>query len=249
MNERLAALNASAARLRSLGEGLSEDALSASAYPTEWSVGDVFSHLGSAATILTHLFDDVVHQREAVPDVHTRVWSEWNAKHPSAQVAESLEADATLLERFDDLDEAGRDAFHLSLGPLELDFAGVVGVRLNEHAVHTWDIEVAFTPSAVIPAAIAGPILGNLRMVTRFAAQPDGEPRSVHVRTSNPVHDLAIEIGAEACDVGVAQGPVDLELPAEALVRLVYGRLDPKHAPVGVSGEVLEGLRRVFRGV
>jgi hypothetical protein len=38
-------------------------------------------------------------------------------------------------------------------------------------------------------------------------------------------------------------------LPAEALIRLVYGRLDPDHTPA-VKGDpdVLDRLRRVFPG-
>jgi hypothetical protein len=39
-------------------------------------------------------------------------------------------------------------------------------------------------------------------------------------------------------------------LPAEALIRLVYGRLDPDHTPaeVSVSGVDLNALRAVFQG-
>jgi hypothetical protein len=41
----------------------------------------------------------------------------------------------------------------------------------------------------------------------------------------------------------------DLELPAEALSRLVYGRLDPDHTPA-VTGDatLLAELRAVFPG-
>jgi hypothetical protein len=45
-------------------------------------------------------------------------------------------------------------------------------------------------------------------------------------------------------------GAPDLELPAEALVRLVYGRLDPEHTPAVNVGEAeLDELRRAFPGV
>jgi hypothetical protein len=40
-----------------------------------------------------------------------------------------------------------------------------------------------------------------------------------------------------------------LRLPAEALVRLVYGRLGPEHTPPAESEHVeLDTLRRVFPG-
>ena len=39
------------------------------------------------------------------------------------------------------------------------------------------------------------------------------------------------------------------EFPAEAFVRLVYGRLDPAHTPPVDDGDVLDALRPVFTGV
>jgi hypothetical protein len=43
-------------------------------------------------------------------------------------------------------------------------------------------------------------------------------------------------------------GHVDLELPAEAFVRLVGGRLDLKHTPFGLDNLLLEELRQAFPG-
>jgi hypothetical protein len=41
----------------------------------------------------------------------------------------------------------------------------------------------------------------------------------------------------------------DLELPSEAFIRLVYGRLDPGHTPaVSGSASLLDELRRAFPG-
>ncbi len=41
----------------------------------------------------------------------------------------------------------------------------------------------------------------------------------------------------------------DLELPADALIRLVAGRLDPDHTPAGIVGAShLDELRQVFPG-
>jgi hypothetical protein len=42
----------------------------------------------------------------------------------------------------------------------------------------------------------------------------------------------------------------DLRLPAEAFLRLVYGRLDPEHTPPGVGeNDHLDVLRPVFPGL
>jgi hypothetical protein len=52
----------------------------------------------------------------------------------------------------------------------------------------------------------------------------------------------------DTADTGAAQGETALHLPAEALIRLIYGRLDPEHTPP-VDGETdLDALRRVFPG-
>jgi hypothetical protein len=41
-----------------------------------------------------------------------------------------------------------------------------------------------------------------------------------------------------------------LRLPAEAFLRLVYGRLDPEHTPAGVTENAhLDVLRPVFPGL
>jgi uncharacterized protein (TIGR03083 family) len=250
MSERLAALHASAAHLLGIAEHLDDAALTARAYPADWTIGDVFSHLGSGAVIFTHLFDDVVHERRPVEDFNAGVWTEWNAKHPAAQAADALVADATLLERLDTLDEDRRRSFRLSLGPMELDFEGLVSMRLNEHALHTWDIDVALHPDAVLAPRVAVQVVDNLRMITRFAGASDGVARRIHVRTSNPVRDLVVVVDAESCDlVDGDEGPVRLALRAESFVRLVYGRLDPPHTPSDVIGDALEELRGLFRGV
>jgi hypothetical protein len=44
-------------------------------------------------------------------------------------------------------------------------------------------------------------------------------------------------------------GAPDLTLPAEAFIRLVYGRLDPEHTPsFDGDPELLDSLRSVFPG-
>jgi hypothetical protein len=40
----------------------------------------------------------------------------------------------------------------------------------------------------------------------------------------------------------------DLEIPAEAFLRLAYGRLDEEHTPAGIDPTHLAELRRVFPG-
>ena len=43
-------------------------------------------------------------------------------------------------------------------------------------------------------------------------------------------------------------GQTSVEIPAEAFVRLIYGRLDEEHTPAEVTGDVVNSLRTVFPG-
>jgi hypothetical protein len=61
-----------------------------------------------------------------------------------------------------------------------------------------------------------------------------------------------LELGEQGSISAATDEPADarLELPAEALVRLAYGRLDPDHTPstVTADGVDLDLLRQVFPG-
>ena len=42
------------------------------------------------------------------------------------------------------------------MGPMSVDFDGFVGLRLNEHALHTWDVDAAVDPNALtIPTELS----------------------------------------------------------------------------------------------
>jgi len=63
---------------------------------------------------------------------------------------------------------------------------------------------------------------------------------------------LAVVVGTERAPVSAASDSTDadIELPAEAFIRLVYGRLDTAHTPPGVKeGTTLDQLRTLFPGV
>jgi hypothetical protein len=53
---------------------------------------------------------------------------------------------------------------------------------------------------------------------------------------------------SSALSWSAADDHVDLEIPAESFVRLVYGRLDPSHTPSVVGDHHLDELRRNFPG-
>jgi hypothetical protein len=130
------------------------------------------------------------------------------------------------------------------------DLAGLAALRLGEHAVHTWDIAVALDPAATVSAdavellidrlpqtaARSGKALEGIDQLTIETTAPD----RTFLLTVNPDVSLEPTDNAAAADA--------LTLPAEAFLRLGYGRLDQDHTPAEVSDPRLPALRKVFPG-
>jgi uncharacterized protein (TIGR03083 family) len=251
VTDRLTALHESVDHLADLVSGLGPDALTASAYPTEWTVADALSHLGSGAVILLRRLDDGLAGVDTPDDAAQSVWDEWNAKTPTDQAADALVADRALLDRLEGLSEGDRERFEFPMGPMTFGFDGFVGLRLNEHALHCWDVEVVLDPEVGITPGATECVIDNLGMWTRFTSKPTGTERTVTVDTTGPPRRFAVTLGADevALSEAGADATADLVLPAEAFIRLIYGRLDPSHTPV-VQGdaEALDELRRAFPG-
>ncbi len=250
MSNKLSALRNSVERLSTVVGGLGPGQVRQPAYPTEWTIADTLSHIGSGAVILRRRLEEVVHGGEVDATFNQTVWDEWNTKDPDAQATDALIADRALLEGFESLDDSQRAAFHLTMGPFDLDFTGFVGLRLNEHVLHTWDIEVMADPGAVLPSDASQAILDTLGMIVGFAGKPVGHERTVQVATTAPDRAVAVTLGADSVQMTVSEvgNGGDLEIPAEAFIRLVYGRLDPRHTPPAVDGPLLDDLRKAFPG-
>jgi uncharacterized protein (TIGR03083 family) len=251
MTVELEVLEASVKGLREMVEPLGADEIRASAYPAKWSVADVLSHLGSGAVISALRLDAALGGPEVEPQP---IWDEWNAKDPEAAAADALRFDGALVERLRALSADERDQLSFAMGPMTFDYAGFIRLRVSEHVLHSWDIAAAFDPSATLLAAGAEMVLDALPMIARFGGKPTGAARQVSIRTTAPDRDYVIGIGGDAVSLATADAndvaSPDLTLPAEALIRLVYGRLDPDHTPA-VEGEeaTLNALRATFTGV
>jgi uncharacterized protein (TIGR03083 family) len=251
MSNALDALDLSVGHLRSTVEGLSESQYVASAYPTDWTVADVMSHIGSAAIIFKRGIDDSLEGRETPPQFNQSVWDVWNAKTPHAQVTDALVADGALLAQLLELTPEERDAYALNLGPMKFDFDRAVRLRLGEHVFHSWDIDVTFDPQATLQSEAVPFLFGNLELLMRFAAKPTGNEHTLHIRTTDPQKQFALTQSADGVTLNEVEDVEvsDLELPAEAFLRLAYGRLDEKHTPAGIDTTHLAELRQVFPGL
>jgi uncharacterized protein (TIGR03083 family) len=250
MSDSLDVLEQSVAHLRAAIAALNESQYVASAHPTEWTVADVMSHIGSAAIIFKRGVDDSVNGRETPPQFNQSVWDVWNAKTPHAQVTDSLDADKALITRLRELTPEERDSYKLNLGPMVFDFDHAVRLRLGEHVLHTWDIEEAFDTDATLQPDAVPFLFANLELLTRFAAKPSGNVHTLHIRTIDPQKDFALTQTTDGVTLEEVEGvkDFDLEIPAEAFLRLAYGRLDADHTPAGIDPEHLDELRRVFPG-
>jgi uncharacterized protein (TIGR03083 family) len=251
MLDPLPPLRASVARLRELVSGLDDDRLEVKSYASEWTVADVLSHLGSGAVLMRRRLQAAREGIELPEGEAPAVWDEWNAKTPRAQADDCLVEDRRLMEAGDAVGAADRAALVYSFGPVSVGFDEAFALRLNEHAFHSWDIEVVFDDAARLAPDATAVVIDNLAMIARFTAKPAGVEREVRVRTSEPARHFTVRLTAASAELlaGDAGARPDLELPAESFCRLVYGRLDPEHSPaVEANGEVLDLLRRVFPG-
>jgi hypothetical protein len=133
------------------------------------------------------------------------------------------------------------------------DLAGLLGMRLSEHAVHTWDIVVALDADATVSDDAVAIIVDSLPPLVGYVGKPAPTPRRVSVTTRDPDRSFLLTIGADGArlEPGAGEAAERLTCPAEALVRLVYGRLDPAHTPASVDASAtdLDALRRAFPGL
>jgi uncharacterized protein (TIGR03083 family) len=243
LNTQLEVLTASVQQLATLVESLSPDQLRQQAYPTEWKISDVLSHLGSGAVITRLRLDDNDTEMQAI-------WDEWNAKSPDQQASDALGADRDLMERLSSLSPEDRKR-HFAMGPMDLDLLTFLGLRISEHVLHTWDVAVTLDGVATLPDAAAGLLVSTMAMIAGFAGKPTGNERTIRVRTSGPARhlDVSLKPDAVALSPGDPAAAPDLEMPTEAFVRLISGRLDPDHSPAISDPESnLAELRRVFTG-
>ena len=255
----IAALRNSHERLALLIGAMSEDRLTGRSYCRDWTVAQVLSHLGSGAEIALLTLEAAVTGMPANPDANPPIWDAWNAKSPQQQAADCLPADDAHIKRFEGLTDAELAGISLDLYGMQVDAAGLARMRLSEHAVHTWDVAVALDPAAEVAPDAVELLQAHLPMVAGWTGRPDGEPFRLRLRGTGPAADFLLAVTDKVTlgpwpGDGPAGATADghVQLPAEALLRLVYGRLDPGHTPaVEVSGDpgLLDRARAVFPGM
>jgi hypothetical protein len=125
-------------------------------------------------------------------------------------------------------------------------------MKLNEHAVHSWDVFFAFDHDAVIPDDAASVVADGLGDMVGRVGKPESPGRKIAFATSDP----ALRLVLDTTEMSLVPGDTSstdalVELTSDQLIRLVYGRLSDDElggpAPVTQGVELAE-LRRVFPG-
>ncbi len=240
-------------RLAALVQPLGPDQLRAQSYDDDWTIAQVLSHLGSGAEIgELNLSAALTGTGEMDRDAFQPIWDAWNNRTPEAQAADCLAWDERHVSRLEQLTGDELAAIRLDFFGRQLDAAGLIRMRLAEHAVHTWDVAVTGDPAATVAPDAVPEALAQISQLLSFVAKPAGDSFRVRVRTTAPDGDYLLDVGEPVTLSGWVDGTeVDgvLELPAEALLRLLYGRLDPAHTPgYRAEGIELDRLRAVFPG-
>jgi uncharacterized protein (TIGR03083 family) len=229
---------------------------------SEWSIAQVLSHLGSGAEIFKVMLDAVV-SGEPTPgrEAMQPIWNRWDALRPEEQAEEFLSTDGQLVETLENLGDRLDNLTFTFFGAIQLDAVGALGLRLSEHAVHTWDVAAALDPGATVDPDAVALLVDRLPELAARAGQGAGAPGglTVSVVTSQPDRRFTLTAAGDVQLVPQAfrdgptmdDDPPELRLPAEALLRLVYGRLDPAHTPPleADAAALVERLRLVFPGV
>lgn len=252
----ISALRHSHDRLRAAVEPLDPGQLEQRSYASEWSIAQVLSHLGSQAEIFGLFLNAGLSGSESPgQDAFAPIWGVWNAKTPQAQASDALDADQATLARFESMDADEQARFRLSMFGMELDTAGIARMRVGEHAIHTWDVVVALDPKESLAPDAVALLIDTLDQLAARTAKPDGKQRKIRVTTTDPERQFTLETGdavtlVPADDETVPElGVSELRLPAEAFVRLIYGRLDSGHTPADKhAGVELDELRAIFPG-
>ncbi|TCC01552.1 maleylpyruvate isomerase family mycothiol-dependent enzyme [Kribbella soli] len=247
----LAALRANHDTLAALVPTLSDEQLKGRSGAAEWTVAQALSHLGSGAEISRKPIAVAAGEHVDAED-NQSIWARWNASSPADQAAGFVKHNAAYLDTVAGLSAEQRDRqIDTGILPQPVPLAVALGLRLNEVANHAWDVRVGADASATVEPDSAELLIelfgGPLAFLLGFSGKPDQLEQEV--RLAIPGGGIEITDAVTVADA-VDDPTATFEGPAEAVVRLLNGRLGAGHAAgVSVTGNVtLDELRKVFPG-
>ena len=248
------AVRASHDRLAGIVATLDSDDLRKQSYAKEWSIADVLSHLGSGAEIFELSLNAGLGGEAPGQEDNQRIWDTWNARSPEEQAAQSIAANEALVSRVESLTPDQLAAFRVSMfGGMIMDAAGLLRMRLSEHAVHSWDVAVVVDPAARVSQDAVGLLVGGLPQMMQWMGKKADEPAVIAVTATSPDGAYTLDTGGVTLTPVAPEAPASasLELTSEALLRLVYGRVDESAVASGelrTTNVTLPELQAIFPG-
>jgi uncharacterized protein (TIGR03083 family) len=249
----IAELRAIHDRLATVVAGLPAEQLTAPSGAEDWTLADVLSHLGSSAEIGRYPLVAALGAAEDAP-ANQDVWDRWNAMAPGDQAAGFVESQERLIATYEALSAEQRESIEIDLGfmPQPLPLATTLGMRLNEAALHGWDVEVGLDPAAALSTESAALLAEHFSTTMTFLLGFVGKPEAASTaRVALGDYSIVVDADGVRLEAGNDDATATFEGPLEAGIRLLAGRLKPQHTPDGVAVEgnvSLDQLRTVFPG-
>ena len=226
------------ARLTERARALSSEERARQSFCREWSVAEVYSHLGSGAQIGTQVLEPA-RSGGGSPDPW-KVWEVWNAKSPTDMVDDFARADRTYLDALGGAVEASEagEGVVIPIDGRPWPLVVALTARLVELALHEWDVAVVDDPSAEVDADSAAWLLAAFPLdVAAQGAAADVASRlgsaTLAIEIADPKDRLRLDVtdGRVRLQRVPAGGDWDgvLALPhAASWVRLISGRWRPQ---------------------
>jgi uncharacterized protein (TIGR03083 family) len=199
----------------------------------DWQVYQVVSHLGSQPEIHAAALRSGLRGAPPMTDEERKaIWAHFDSLQPGQVLAEYRRTNGAYIELVDWLTEAElgqKIPWFLGDTPL----AGVLAARLNEQTLHSWDIRSVRDPSATLTADNLPTLLDFNQAALGRLAKPERAPtlhgQTIQLLLHEPDEALVLQVGPHGVTTTpgqAASADLTLELPAEAFLRLIWGRLD-----------------------
>jgi uncharacterized protein (TIGR03083 family) len=250
----VSALGAAYERLALLVNALGPDDLSLPSYEKGQTIAQMLAHLGTGAATGLAAIEAAASGRppprpgelEAIRDV-------WARRAPEHLASEMLAINKQYIQFLENMADDELAAFRMFLYIRNVDIISVLRPRLGELAIHAWDIQTMSEPAVLVDAEAVDFLVRDLAALPPWFGKPQGRTFRVQVTSENPECHYVIGVSQRVTVMsGKSAGDVDghLTMPAEALVRLVFARLDPERTPeVKMVGKVaLDDVRAIFSG-
>ncbi|MCC7371155.1 MAG: maleylpyruvate isomerase family mycothiol-dependent enzyme [Chloroflexi bacterium] len=199
----------------------------------DWQVYQVVSHIGSQPAIHGGMIRAGLLGEPPMTDADRRaIWDRFDAMTPEEVYPAFRANNEAFIAMADALTEEQLGASMPWLGgPAPL--ATVLAGRLNEQALHAWDIRQAHDSSVKLTAAAVPDLLELNLTPGRLGGlvKPDQAPalvgKAIQFLLTDPTGALVLTIGetrVAATDGQTAAPNLTVTLPTEAMVRLLWGR-------------------------